>query len=382
MSAFGSAGDVFPLIPVILLLRQRGWDVRVAARRSTGLYLRSLGIKTVGLGCGSELGVVDDPKAVSTRFDGWSSWRRTVTRYVLPELRSEVEQLKRVVAEWEPRVVVTSGFASAARIAGNIFGLPVVDLSIYPQHLRLARNDGRFAIQYTRAVASLAGTAVVARVGLPKLAWGSPPDAMLADSALLGDGDCRPKPIGFPYWDGVSGRSADQAAAVRWMRESPTLIVTLGSFLGVPQRGFWVRAAEMVRELGLRALFLGAGPSSAEFHGRSDILSTGFVPLSMLLPSARGVVHHGGVGTTYGSIWSGTSAVVLPQAYDQMHNGRLVETAGLGLLGSLPTLTSDVGAMLDDIEMRDRTRAFRFRLASPDSVSARLVKLIEGYAGR
>lgn len=100
VSTFGSAGDLFPLVPIIEALQGRGWEVRVALRRGTGLYLRALGIQTIGLGDGSELRVVTDTRALSTRFDGWESWRRTVAAYVQPYLQADVRTATQWATVW------------------------------------------------------------------------------------------------------------------------------------------------------------------------------------------------------------------------------------------------------------------------------------------
>ena len=57
LSTFGSAGDLFPLMPIMVELRGQGHDIHGATSPAFGLYLRASGIRTIALGrdrrCGS-----------------------------------------------------------------------------------------------------------------------------------------------------------------------------------------------------------------------------------------------------------------------------------------------------------------------------------------
>jgi UDP:flavonoid glycosyltransferase YjiC (YdhE family) len=330
-ATFGSAGDLFPFVPTILQLRDQGHEVLVAVPRSLGLYLRSVGVATVGLGDGSELRVLADPDILSTRFDGWSSWRQTAESYLAPGLARDVAHLAQVIDRWAPSVLVASGFAGAARLAAATAGLPTVDASIYPQHQRLA-GAGRFARRY-RAVGSSLRAGADPDLPAGRWLWGEPCDVLLADPALIGPS--RSEAVGFPSWEGVPGSEADARAVDDFAPDpSDTVVVTLGSFLGVTQRAWWTTAATAVGRLGLRAVFIGARSEWAmeTFASRRDLCCVGFSPLPDVVRRAGAVVHHGGIGTSYASLRAGRPAVVVPLAFDQPHNGRLLEAAGCGRL--------------------------------------------------
>lgn len=368
VSTFGSAGDLFPLIPVIHGLAAAGCEVRVASGRGVGLYLRSLGIPTVGLGDGTELRVVNDPEVFSTRFDGWHSWRRTVTHYVAPTLGRDVAALSAVVAHWAPDVMVTSGFGAAARIVAHRQSVPRVELSIYPQHARLATQGHGWARSYVRLVAELANQSIDDKIAVAELAWGAPADVVLHDRALLGSVESGLEPVGFPYWDAVTGRPDDEARAAEWLAtEQSTVLVTLGSFIGVAQQDAWRAAADALARLGRRGLFVGARGHWADeqFAGRPDLCCVGFVPLTHLIKKVDAVVHHGGIGTTFATLHGRRASVVLPQAFDQSFNARLVERAGAGLDGSGRDLYEALRQVLRP-EARAGAEAVANRLVAPD----------------
>lgn len=383
VATFGSAGDLFPLVPVIDRLAGEGWEVRVAAGRASGLYLRALGLPTVGLGDGTELRVVRDPAIVTIRFDGWSSWRGTVTEYVVPTLARDVGTLDAVLADWAPDAVLVSGFAPAARIAARRAGVPAVEASIYPQHAALAATGRGWCRGYRRAVAELAGEASAGSPVVSRLAWGAPAEVLLHDRALLGPGP-GPDPVGFPSWDAVAGGATEAEAADRWLAaDGPTVLVTLGSFLGSATQRAWRAAAEAVADRGLRGLLVGARGAWAQeaLGGRADLLCTGFLPLSELLPRVAAAVHHGGIGTTFAALRAGCPAVVVPQAFDQPHNARMVERAGVGVDGAARPLGPALAAALAP-GARERTAEVAAALVPASDAAAATAAAVRRAAGR
>jgi len=379
VSTFGSAGDLFPLIPFIDRLMARGDEVTVATRRGLGLYLRAHGVRTVGLGDGSELRVVHDPRIFSTRFDGWESWHRTVDRYVAATLEADAATVRSVIESWEPDAVVTSGFATAARLAALEAKVPQVEVSIYPQHVRLGASNVRFARRFRRVAEQVAGRELSTADGA-RVVWGAPPDVLLHDPVLLGsEPSVGARPVGFPYWDTIPGTAGDEGAVRAFVSAGgPVVFVTLGSFIGVATSEVWLDAARVVAALGVRAVFVGARGRWADEHlgDCRDILCSGFVPLSEHLPGAAAIVHHGGIGTTFGAIHAGVPAVVLAQAFDQPFNSRLVAAAGVGVASSRDSLETDLRTVLDGRAAVDTERV-RSALIPPSEATASLTDLVD-----
>lgn len=337
-------------------LRASGNTVVVAIRRSMGLYLRVQGYATAALGDGAELKVFDDPSIFTNRFNGWSSWRRTITHYSLPWMASDVAGVEEAIDRWAPDLAVVTGFAAPARIAAARRRLPVLDVSIYPQHRRLAGSGARrFVPAFRRAVEALL-TDSGAPIDAARALWGEPADVLLHDRALLGSTAPDLAPVGFPYWDNVPGRPEDDRAldAVAHWDAGSTVLVTLGSFIGVAQQAMWGEAADAVAMLGLQGIFVGARGrwSAGHLADRTDILCVGFVPLSRHLAKVSAVVHHGGIRTTFGVLRAGLPAVVTPHAFDQSYNGRLVAAAGVGCISGLGRLAHDIEAAMRGAETR------------------------------
>lgn len=379
MAAFGSAGDLFPLMPLVARLQSEDHDVRAAVSRSLGLYVRSRGVRVHPQGSGAEMRIFEDERAITNRFGGWASWRHLLTTYVLPSLRDDVERLGQVFAEWRPDVVVTGSFSPAARVAAHLHEVPCIEATIYPQHPNRLRRAGAFGLALRKAVAQFcdSGDGPASDV-VSDLAWGASPDGIvLHDRAVLGGLDGIGELVGFPYWDEGLERPGDGDDVERWLDAStgPVVAVTLGSFLGGRQQHVWAEAAKVVESLGVRAVFVGLRGRWEEVASevRADVLTVGFVPLSRIASRVDAVVHHGGVGTMFGVLGAGRPAVVVPQAYDQSFNAALVERAGVGVDGSARSLHDALAAVLDDPRYRATAQSMARELIPSETATERLL---------
>lgn len=373
-SVFGSAGDLFPLLPVVDQLRQRGNEVRVATGRTAGLYLRVAGIPTLALGDGTEMRVLRDPLMSSSRFDGWASWRHTMLSYVLPTLAEDVARIEAMALDWRPDLVVAGSFATAARIAARNLNAPVLDISVYPQHHRLSTSDnvGGLAQPLRQSAVALLRPGVADDIPTAKWLWGSPADVLIHDRALLGPSFLDLDPVGFPAWNGVPTKPSEAAAAAQFLAEAgPVVIATLGSFMGQQAEPTWLAIVKAAQQLGMRLLLIGAPTrwAAETFADLPGVQAVGFLDLDEAFPRADALVHHGGIGTTMAGLRAGRPAVVLPQAFDNMFNARLLGSTGAGMHSSTVDLVRDLETMLA-LSSRERAVTVRDQLVSPVTAAA------------
>jgi UDP:flavonoid glycosyltransferase YjiC (YdhE family) len=383
LATFGSAGDLFPLVPIARRLAEHDHDVRWAVPRSLGLYLRAWHQPLYALGSGAEMRVLEDPSIVTNRFGGWASWRCTMTDYVLPTLTADVERLEQVASQWRPDVVVTMSFAVAARVAARRLGIPLVALSIYPQHVRQLPGSRSFGLAARAEVTRLCGAGGregCSAADAADLVWGTGTGPLLHDPALLVPGlGWGTDAVGFPSWDAAVGQTDEVDAVARWVERStkPVVVVTPGSFLGARQHELWTEAGEAAQRLGLRMVFLGPQRFRPDpFAGRQDILSAGFVPLSRLPSRVDLFVHLGGIGTSFGGLRAGRPAVVVPQAFDQSFNATLLAKAGVAVDATATPLAQAIERALGDADLASAARALGRALIPPDVAAAAAVERI------
>jgi UDP:flavonoid glycosyltransferase YjiC (YdhE family) len=383
LSSFGSAGDLFPLIPVAQQIEAAGSDVLFACPRSLGLYLRSIGIRSAAIGTGGEARVVHDPAMFTTRLSGWASWHVTWSQYVGQGLEADVEQVERVLESFQPDLVVTTSFATAARIAALRGGVPHLPLSIYPQHLSLSgRTMHYFTRDFVDSIRSLYGDGLIEQYGVALVAWGVDPRGyLLHDSAVLAAlAPAEAQIVGFPYWDAVQVAHEQLDRTHDWLQASsrPTILITLGSFIGLSDSTVVREAIDVSRNYGHRALVVGA-PSRLHGHANddNDVLATGYLPLSAVLPCVDAVVHHGGIGTTFAVLHARRPSMVVPQSYDQPFTARLIAAASAGIDSTGASIDSSMSAMLQDPTMDAHIAEVADQLVSPEKAAENVVNAID-----
>jgi hypothetical protein len=252
-----------------------------------------------------------------------------------------------------------------------------------------------FAARYRRSCAALAGLTGAAAVAalVTELAWGVGPYTVLlhdpgllarselAGAALPGAGD----PVGatgFPPWDDAPHQRQDVTALEEWLcrSDAASVIVTMGSYLGTRRREEWQEVAAAVGALGLRAAFLGPRRELTEALAGADgdCLVAGYVPLSRVVGQVSAIVHHGGLGTTFAALRAGTPAVVVPRAFDQPFNARLVEDVGAGLACRPGALQPALARLLERYDdLKRGTEAVAGELVPGPEATARAVARVE-----
>lgn len=338
IATFGSAGDLFPYIPVANALRERGCEVRFAVPRALTLYLRAIGWQSLALGNGSEMRVFGDARAITTRCDGWSSWRTILVGYIEPTLHADVAAVERLIQAWRPHALIAGSFGVAGRIAAMRLNVPIVDLSLSPQQLEVSAKSSSFALRLRRTVAD-ALRLHQADPAVTEAIWGqSERSLLLHDSTLLGTSTMLGRPVvGYPFWDELPSSSAQLNGVRDWItaqRGRPVFLLTLGSFIGAHSASRIASLCRAISGLGGRTVVLGpsrvGGLTPDEEAG---VLTSGYLPLSAVAPGVDAVVHHGGIGTMFGTLLSRKPALILPQAFDQAYNARLIADSGSGLSG-------------------------------------------------
>jgi sterol 3beta-glucosyltransferase len=381
VGVYGSAGDLFPVVPLARAMLDRDIDVRLATPRSIGGYVRALGLPGFSVGDGSETRIISDVNAFDTRFNGWSSYRSTAVKYVLPSLERHVLDYGRIVDRWRPDIIISSTWAVAARIVANRAAIDSKVATIYPAFARLRGKIARqFARQYTDAIANLSPEiASLDSEEFEYLAWcAGPSAACLYEPKLLDPQSDAPEHcVGYTYWDAAVPATPEHDEVRKWIDIAPstTAVVCFGSFVGLARVGAAI--TEVVDQLlanGFRALVVNSNVAIARSR---DIMQCGFVPLSRLLPGTALAVHHGGLGTTLAAVRAGVPAAAIPFAWDQPVNATAIERLGVGIRSSVPNIGADAVTLVGD-DYRTRTQHLSHNLVSTDAAVEEALRLLLG----
>lgn len=393
--AVGSGGDVAPLAAVAAALARRGiattWMApqRYAALTPDGVDFRAAGADDVFES------VFNQPQVWTARHGLAESWR-----YYGAAALTTYEQLRRGWSA-DDTVLLSSSFAMGARLAEEAHGFVNTTVHLSPGVLFSYQRPPRWpaaSIPPGWPTWLQAGTAALAeRLAIdPTLrralspAWkaaGLPAQRRVFSRYLHSP---HRTVYLFPDWFATaasdwpaSGRHAGFASPAPLVRETPAAVaaflrvsndplavITAGT--AVAQRPAWVtRCAWALLVRGMRVLVLersGLAPSN-ETHPR--LLFAPPAPLTDLLPHARLLVHHGGIGTAVDALRTGTAQWLFPSAHDQADNAdRLCR---LGVARTFPT----------DVAEQDLAAAATHVLAGPQApaVAALQARLQAGPDG-
>lgn len=272
---------------------------------------------------------------------------------------------------WRPDLIVYSRLQGAALVVARELGIPAVEHGF--NFLRDGGLPGRF-LPYL--------TPVYERMGVPAEL---PPITRVyfaPQSMMQGEGD---------GWGMRLLAFHGGSVLPDWMaepKERPRVCITLGTAVpgmaGIGSlRGVMSTASEVDAEF---VLAVGDNPDLDQLGTLPDnVRVVGWTPLSTLLESCDGIIHHGGAQTTLASALTGVPQLVLPHGADNWINGGIVERYGIGLQRDAAEVdAATLRNLLEDDALRKGAQALAGQLAvepGPDHLVPRLCELAGASAG-
>lgn len=235
---------------------------------------------------------------------------------------------------FQPDLIVSETFVSAAGIAAEVLGTPFVVAGWPAMTPKVATGDDELV-----ALARGRLNDLLAQFGATGVNWtqsGAP--ALLSPRLHL------------TYWSPswytgqtllpqtrhVGGQASPPKPPPAWPSLDPWVLITLGTSFG-NDPNFFLAAAHAADQLGcLPIIALGGQLSSEEVAKLRPRLPQrtvlqNEVDLAALLPVTAAAIHHGGAGTTHALITHAVPQIVVPHAADQVHQAYGVVRSGVGL---------------------------------------------------
>lgn len=218
--------------------------------------------------------------------------------------------------------------------------------------------------------------------------WWWSPDLVLClfpDWFSIDSSDLMPQMqlIGFPLADSadvVAPEVKQQLATLLTSFQQEPPIVFAPGTAHEHARAFLQCAADTCHQLKVPGILISSNATQVPAHLPPRVVAAKYLPFSQLLPKARAIVHHGGVGTTSQALRAGTPQVVLPMAFDQFDNAERV--AGLGCGSWLPMRKQSSARLVAHLRNLEhnatQTSAVSQRLHSQPSAARAAVALIDG----
>lgn len=360
-------GHACSLVPLAWELRTAGHQVLIATA-GEGTRVADSGLPVANIARGFDLRrtmrrmAVRNPVLAQAERAGKAGPRGVVTLF--GEINDELADGAVAVAdEWQPDLVLHDALAPVGALVAarrNVHAV-LVDTTLYDGHrLSFATTTGHLSYACGRhSVPAPAAPSAVIRLAPPSMVGDRPGWRMRY----------------VPYDGGL--------VIPGWLDEPPQRprIVVIASNPGESDRALMrtvIRVSPRVdAEFVLVRPDLGVGPPLP-----ANVRTVEWAPLSRLLPTCAGIVHHGGAATVLTALVHGVPQLVVPDAGERRHNAGLVYTRGVGLVGARRNVT---GSLLRRLVTRDALAAaaaeVRTEMTSAPDPAEIAVKLAELQRG-
>jgi vancomycin aglycone glucosyltransferase len=390
VGAFGTRGDVQPMLALAQTLLARGHSVSLAVPPNSVLLARAFGLEASGVGLDYE---EISRRAVNGSFREFAA--------ALPLVRGQVDAQLHALEERAAGadLIVGSSVFTVGTLLADKLGKPYVFFAFCPQlfpsgdhpnplvrRQTLPRWANRmswvtFHWLWKAVLLSTLNRAREAR-GLSRVreVWSSlmgRTPVVACDPALASAPSDHRIPVA-QVGALFAEEKADLSEEVRAFIEAgePPVYVGFGSMSDRDPARTTERLLESIRRAGVRALVSRgwAGLSSTSSPG--GVLLIGPEPHGKLFSRCAAVVHHGGAGTTHAAARAGVPQVIMPQLLDQHYWAHRVHRAGIGPR-SVPRYATDPWLLaralrrcVDDVPMRERALRVAARMRTTGTSEA------------
>jgi rhamnosyltransferase subunit B len=400
IAGLGSAGDVHPLLAIAQALAHRGHRVELISNPLFADLSTQLSLEFHPVGTAEQYAQTLAHPKLWHPVDGLGvMWRGAIRHAIRP-----VYEHIREAARSDKVVVLASPVMMGARLAREHLGIPLVTaytaatmlrstqdpLSIaqwrvppwVPNGIRRAAWEAldRFKLE---PMAHPALDAVRSELAMPPIdgsifgSWMHSPDAGVTlfpawFAPRASDWPVQVGQAGFPLFD------ADDAVGLEpsllaFLDGGPRPVVVAPGTATVHATDFVKGAVLACQALGLRTVVLHNGVSLLPKDLPDSVYLANYAPFALLLPRARALIHHGGIGSCAQALRAGIPQVIVPNGYDQFDNAQRVEALRVGravrrkdLAGQ--SLVKALNLLLSSQEVKQALAAIQPRM---DPVSAR-----------
>jgi len=407
--AVGTAGDVYPLLGLSRTFADHGHKVSFCTSPAFAGSVERCGLRFLPLGT-VELyrSTVDDPELWKPKTSLkvlWSGVAKTI-RPLFDLMCAEADN---------ETIIAGHPWAFGARFFQEKYGVPMVTLQVSPSTFLSAKRPPihkqlniPLILPYpVRAGLLWALERVMldpvcapdinrarAEIGLPPVRrvmgrWMHSPDGVLGlfpewFAPPQSDWPPRVQLTGFPLFDDAASHGSDPELEDFLAKGDPPVVFTPGSTL-VKETEYINTVAAALDSVGCRGIILG-GRGKVSQRRKPDLIARSYAPLGKLLPRARALVHHGGIGTASQAFAAGVPQLITPFAHDQFDNAARVVRLGCGIQSGKSGSTEEIPALLTrllaDEAIQQKCIAIRAEVDSGEASCRRVLTAIETIAIR
>lgn len=345
-------GHLFPTVPTLLELQRRGHDVVIRTLGAEVPGLRGLGLKADSISPEVEAVEMDDYRA-----RGAQAGLKRAVRVLTRRAAIEVSEVRELIAEERPDVVLVDGNTWGAAAVAEASGLPWAMVQHFPTPLPsydvppfgpgLRPMGGRLG-RIRNSVLRPIVIGALERACLPSLnqevrpragatpirdahdLYTRPPLTLYLTSTAF-EYPRRDWPASFCFIGPLIWEPPAEPPPWFDALQRPVALVTTSSEF--QDDGALVETALAgLAEEELDVVATMPTSVSTGFHIPANAHVDQFLPHSLVLPQAAVAITHGGMGATQKVLAAGVPVVVIPWGRDQLEVGRRAEATGAGVL--------------------------------------------------
>ena len=384
-AAFGTRGDIFPMLAVADALSQRGHRVTFAAPERFRTLIESRCLSYTNIRPDADLSP-ENPLASGVREDKLNS-EFALRRLIFPFVEHTYRDL--LEAGTGADMLVFPMYVFPGEMAAERLGIPYTVVHFAPASINSA-FDPPYLPQLPWLYPLQRRWPMLSRllrltVGPAIRRWSAPMRALREREGFAEDnrdlifnalrspwlnlalfspciGGMKPdwpKPTvltGFPFLGELPGRE-HEALELFLNDGAAPVIATLGSVSGESSRAFFIAIVEATKRLGKRLILI-AGAETEVLRrevGSASVFVVDYVPYSLLFHRACALIISGSVGPLSHALQAGRPilAIAVPKGIDQFDNALRAVRLGVArwrVLGrcSVEEVTSDLHALLSD----------------------------------
>ncbi len=365
VSAFGTTGDLHPMVAIAAAMRRRGHDVHLLANPAYQSLAEEVDVHFQPVGTLEDLeSIKQDPRAWNYG-QGWKLWLRGAGVGSMRALYQRIQEL------YQPgETIVAAHYLSfGARVAQDRLAIPTATVhlnvhtirSVYhvyaypppsfvpdwlprsylmPQWSSPSYRHGalwlaeRFFIEpvLAREIHQFRSELDLDPLDTFVRKWWDSPDMVIGLfpdwwSGYHPDWPAHVVTTNFPFWDRANTIATDDELESFLERADGTLVFTPGASANHTERHFraFAGCCDRLQRTGIvitpKPAPAGIDPTKVHFAS--------YVPFSRLFQSASAVVHHAGIGTSAHCLAAGLPQIVAPTLYNEPDTAIRLERLGV-----------------------------------------------------
>ena len=357
IAAYGSLGDLHPMLALALELRGRGHEIVINTLEVYREKIDRLGFEFYPLRPSFD---PEDRELAKRMMDAKKGTERLVLEILMPNLKPMYEDLTAAVEGAD--ALISGEVVYAAPSVVEKTEIKWITTSLAPLSLFSAHDPGVFpnaewlknlhflGVNFHKFLFSFVrGTIKNWYIPYKKfrreIGLNPKHDPIFADkysdllhlamfSKVLG----KPQPdwhrptlqTGFCFYDGQKDLGAMPEKLEEFLKKGePPIVFTLGSAAVMDARDFFEQSIEAAKILNRRAVVLYGIFNEPPENLDQNIVGFDYAPFSQLFPRAACVVHQGGVGTTAQVLRGQVPHLIMPFSHDQPDNAWRCERLGV-----------------------------------------------------